>query len=410
MSMRKRTSELFLGTASAALLALMTASTVLADQPDEAEVGVDADEEDAIVIGGSIPMTGVFAFAGLQFNDGIRDFVRWANEEKGGVNGRKFRYVGQDTGYDADQSVGVFRRITSREDVDFYFGDSTAFSQSINSALNRRDILMTGASFASELNNPEQYPLQFLLGPDYTEQVGILLNYIAEEDPGARVALVHSDTEFGRDPIRASEEMAEELGLEHVETIVTPAGASDISSAALELRRARPDYTIFHGYILSPIPDFIQRARQMGMDTRFMGTIYTMDQGIIDEMGDAGDGFMGVMPYRYYYDEEAPDTEVFGAIHEMHDEYRATTYTQGWLAGMLLMQIAQATLDAGDELTGTNMRKALDSLEDIDTGGIIGVPVTFRGNSIPVGRIYRADAEEGRMVPVSDWIDLDETD
>ena len=408
MTIRKPTSELFLAATSSLLLGFMTAGTAWADEVDEAEVGVDADVEDAIVIGGSIPMTGVFAFAGLQFNDGIRDFVRWTNEEEGGVNGRLFRYVGQDTGYDADQSVGVFRRITSREDVDFYFGDSTAFSQTINSALNRQDILMTGASFASELNNPDDYPLQFLLGPDYSEQVGILLEYIANEDPGARVAFVYSDTEFGRDPINASVERAEDLGLTVAETIVTPPGAADISSAALEHRRARPDYTIFHGYILSPIPDFIERSRQMGMETRFMGTYYTMDQGIIDEMGDAADGFMGVMPYRYYYDEEADDYPIMRTIREMNDEYRATTYIQAWLAGILLKEIASATLEAGDELTGTNMRRALDSLEDIDTGGIIGVPVTFRGNSIPVGRIYRADVEAGRMVPVSDWIDLTE--
>lgn len=406
MSMKKRTSRFLFGVASGLALGGLVSGTALA-QDEETTVGAAADEEDAIVIGGSIPMTGVFAFAGLAFNEGLRDFVRWVNEEHGGVNGRKFRYVGQDTGYDADESVGVFQRITSREDVDFYFGDSTAFSQTINSELNRRDVLMTGASFASELNNPDEYPLQFLLGPDYTEQVGILLDYIADEKPGARVAFVHSDTEFGRDPIEASEQRAEELGLEVVETLVTPPGASDISGETLSLRRARPDYTIFHGYVLAPIPDFIERARQMGMETQFMGTYYSMDQTIIDEMGDAADGFMGVMPYRYYYDQEAPDTEILGVIHDMHDEYKPTMYIQAWLTGVLFREIAQETLDAGKELTGSNMRETLDSLEDIDTGGIIGVPAAYRGSSIPVGRIYRADMDEGRMVPVSDWIGLD---
>ena len=364
-----------------------------------------AESEKEIVIGGSIPMTGVFAFAGIQFDRGFRDYVNWINEQ-GGVEGHRLRYVGEDTGYQQDQSVSVFRRITSREDVTFYFGDSTAFQQAINRELERRDILMTGASFASELNDPERYPLQFMLGPDYSEQVGILLQYIADEQPGARVAFVHSDTEFGRDPISRGRNKAEELGLTVAATIVTPPGAADISSAALELRRARPDYAIFHGYILAPIPDFIQRARQMGMDTRFMGTFYTMDQGIIDEMGDAADGFMGVMPFRYTYDEEGP-APIMDAIREQRDGYIPVTYTQGWMAGILFTTIARETLAAGKELTGKNMRETMDSLEDIDTGGIYGVPVNFRGNSIPLARIYQADMSEGRMVPVSDWIELD---
>ena len=44
-----------------------------------------------IVIGGSIPLTGVFAFAGVGINDGISDYVKIVNEG-GGIVGRKVRY------------------------------------------------------------------------------------------------------------------------------------------------------------------------------------------------------------------------------------------------------------------------------------------------------------------------------
>lgn len=382
--------------AISAALALLLSATAM----------VSAEEKEDIVIGGSMPLTGPFAFAGIQFNRGLRDYMEWLNEQ-GGIEGRQVRYVSEDTGYEPDQSVAVFRRITSREDVNFYFGDSTAFHQTINRELDRRDIMMTGASFASELNDTERYPMQFMHGPDYSEQVAILLRHIAAEDPGARVAFIHSDTEFGRDPISAGRETAEELGLEMAATIVTPPGAADISSAALELRRARPDYAIFHGYILAPIPDFIRRARQMGMDTRFMGTYYSMDQSIIDEMGDAADGFMGVMPYRYFYDEEAGESELMQAIRDRNDEYQTIYYTQAWVAGSMMAQIARETLARGESLKGTQMRATMEELEEVDTGGAIGVPVRFRGNSLPVGRIYRADVDAGRMIPVSDWIELD---
>ena len=62
---------------------------------------------------------------------------------------------------------------------------------------------MAGASFATELNDPSKYPMQFMVGPDYTEMFGILLSTSPRSKPGAKVALVYSDTEFGRDPIEA---------------------------------------------------------------------------------------------------------------------------------------------------------------------------------------------------------------
>jgi branched-chain amino acid transport system substrate-binding protein len=88
---------------------------------------------------------------------------------------------------------------------------------------------------------------------------GILLKHIAKEKPGAKVAFVYSDSEFGRDPIEASEAAAK-LGLNMVAKLMTPPGSVDVSTEVIKLRRAAPDYTIFHGYILAPIPEFITRA------------------------------------------------------------------------------------------------------------------------------------------------------
>ena len=165
-----------------------------------------------IVIGGSIPMTGVFAFAGIGINAGIADYVKIANDA-GGIKGRKLRYVPEDTGYKVDVSVAAFKKITSQNKVNLYYGDSTGFSKTINPELDRNgNILMAGASFATELNDPKKYPNQFLVGPDYTEMFGILLKHIAKEKPGAKVAFVYSDSEFGRDPIEKSEAEAKKLG------------------------------------------------------------------------------------------------------------------------------------------------------------------------------------------------------
>lgn len=362
--------------------------------------------EKEIVIGGSIPMSGVFAFAGIGIHAGIQDYVKMVNDA-GGIEGHMLRYVPEDSGYKVDVSVAAYKKITSQNDVTFYYGDSTAFSKTINPELNRANtILMSGASFATELNDPENYPFQFIAGPDYTEMFGIMLRYIASEKPGAKVAFIYSDTEFGRDPIDESKTLAEELGLTVPLEIMTPPGSVDVSTEIAKLRRARPDYAIFHGYILGPIPEFIGQARTMGMDTQFMGTFWTMDNTTVMQMKDVADGFMGVMPYRYYYDDSAP-APMLEKIREMRPEYQNVPYIQGFLSAMIYAETARRVLQDGKEMTAENLKAALNSIEDFDTGGLIGVPITIRGNSIPVGRIYRADAEAGKMVPASDWIVLE---
>jgi len=360
---------------------------------------------DDIVLGGSIPMTGVFAFAGVGINAGISDYLKILNDA-GGIKGRKVRYVPEDTGYKVDVSVAAYKKITSQNKVSLYYGDSTAFSKTINPELDRNgNILMAGASFATELNDPQKYPNQFLVGPDYTEMFGILLRHIAKEKPGAKVAFVYSDSEFGRDPVESSEALAKKLGLNVVIKIMTPPGSVDVSTEVIKLRRAAPDYTIFHGYILAPIPEFITQGKQQGMTSKWMGTFWTMDSSTVMKMGEAGDGFMGVMPYRYYYDTSAK-APMLDKIRQMRPEYQSTAYIQGFLAAMLFTEAAKRTLDAKKELTGKNLKAALNSIKDFDTGGLIGVPITIKGNSIPVGRVYKADMKAQKMVPASDWISL----
>eukprot|EP01136_Pigoraptor_vietnamica_P010722 Opistho-1_new@48700 len=91
------------------ILAAAAAAAALVTGP------VRAQGED-IVLGGSIPMTGVFAFAGIGINAGIQDDVKMVSDA-GSIKGRKLRYVPEDTGYKVDASVAAFKKITSANKV-----------------------------------------------------------------------------------------------------------------------------------------------------------------------------------------------------------------------------------------------------------------------------------------------------
>lgn len=366
-----------------------------------------------LVVGAAPPITGVFAFAGVGLDAGVGDYCEWRNETQGGVAGRRLRYVSEDSGYKMDQAMAVFKKLMAAHKPPVFYGDSTAWAKAVSVEVSKLGSTMTAApSYASELADPNKVPYYFMAGPTYAAMVQMLLEYINKQTTGGRrptVALVYSDTEFGRDPIAAAKDHAKKLGLEVVQEIVTKPGSADVSAEVARLRRARPDFVIFHGYVLAPIPEFMRQLREGGLtNTRFLGTIWSMDKASADAMGPVAEGWMGVMPYRYSHDTEgAPMMKAmneFARKRRPEMPYTSTFYTHGWLIGMTFAEMMERCLKAKKPLTGDNMKAALESMTNWDTGGITGQPVDYSGHQIAAGRIYRYDLSKRRYEPVSDWI------
>jgi branched-chain amino acid transport system substrate-binding protein len=365
-----------------------------------------------LVVGAAPPITGVFAFAGVGLHQGLGDYCEWRNQAKGGVAGRKLRYIGEDSGYKMDQAMSVFKKIMGAHKPPVFYGDSTAWAKAAAKEVSQLGSTLTSSpSFSSDLADPKNVPYYFMAGPTYTAMGEILLEYINRTSRGATkaaVAIVYSDTEFGRDPIPGIKAKAQALGIPIVQEIVTKPGAVDVSAEVSKLRRAKPDYVIFHGYVLAPIPEFIKQMREAGMNTTSMGTIWSMDKTTVEAMGAAGQGWMGVMPYRYSYDtKDAPTMQVikdFAAKARPQMSYVPLFYTHGWLVGMIFSEVMERVLKAGKPLTGPNMKAALESIDNWDTGGVTGLLASLKGHQIASGRIYAYNAETKLLEPASGWI------
>jgi len=364
--------------------------------------------EDVITIGACQPITGRFAFAGVNLNAAFQDFVAYANE-KGLVKGKKLVYVFEDSGYDTDRALACFKRLMAQYSPAIMYGESTGLGKAIAPELTSRyKVLYGSASFSSELADPKTHPYSFVSGPTYSDQFGILLEYIARNKGAARpkVAFFYSDTEFGKDPIAFGRKRAAELGIDLVAEIVTKVGAVDVTSEVLQLKKTQPDYVIFQGYVLAPIPEVIRAARDFGLKSRFMGTFWSMDRTVIDKLGKDADGYMGVNAYAYYYEDSAPGIAAMRAYNQkVHpdEKYRPSSYIQGWFTGMVYVEAINRVLAAKKPVTGDNLAAALDSIKDWDTGGVTG-KVTFVDHKAGVGRVYRANTEKGQFEPASDWI------
>lgn len=367
------------------------------------------------IIRGSIPLTGPFAATGV---DGLKTTQDWVGmrNASGGIAGRRIDLAYEDSGYDPKTSLHNFRRAMRAErPPHFYFGDSTGFMRLVRPELARTPVLNGGASFASELARPHESPWQFVTGPTYGAMAEIAMRYIAASG-GARVAIVHSDTEYGREPLARAYEAAADLGMEIVLAEPTKLKNADAKAHVAALMRADPDHVFVHGYIANVWPEIIAEARALGMDARFVGTFWSMDPVAArlaqTRFGDVLDGYAGVMPYRYFHEaEQGPAYREFAAFRKAKhgadfDGEISAWSLQGLATLALLEKIFTDVASAGAAPTPHALVDALERVRNWDSGGYFGPPATVEGHSIRQARICRYNASKRLFEPVTKTIHL----
>ena len=364
-----------------------------------------------IVIGASQPITGVFSFAGVAMNNGLNDFVQWKNS-KGGVAGRKLRYVSEDSGFKLDQGVAIFKKFMAAEKPSFFYGDSTQWVKAIaRDAIASNAVMTSSTSLAAVVADPVNMPQHIVPGPTYPRLHEILMEYIARTSRGAaakpNIAYVYSDTEFGSDGIPAGKARAAKLGLPIVAEIVTKQSGIDVAPEVAKLRRAKPDIVIFQGYILAPMPEFVRQLREAGLSPQIMGTAWGLDKPAYDALGALGTRLTGVSMYRYGHETDSPminNMREYLAKARPELKHISPFYVSTWLSGMIFAEIAERCIKANKPLQLPHMKAALESMKEWDTGGVTGLLADASGHQIPVGRMYSYDPDKKVMEPASGWI------
>ena len=355
------------------------------------------------------PFTGRFAFAGIHGADAMEDAVAMANEA-GGVNGKKIKYFWADGEYKNDVGIAAFKRLYAQHKPQCMFGQSTGMTKALAPEIKSRyKVLYSAYTFAELAADSQKNPFLFIAGPTYVEQFGILLKYIAKQKPGANIAFFYSDTEFGREPIPAGRKICKELGLNLVAEEVAKVGGVDITTQILDMKRKKVDYCIFQGFVTTPIGAVMKQAKDYGLKCQFMGTFWSTEKHLLDQLGPLADEYIGVTAYSYYYQDEYPMIKKIQAWTQKHHpkmaEYRPQAYMQNFIATLLFIEAFKRADKLGG-FTPDNLVKGFQSIKDFDVGGLMP-PITIKNNSIPVGRIVRGNSKTKRFDPISDWIHLD---
>ena len=165
-----------------------------------------------IKLGQTVPHSGPGSIYGVLGRVGEAYFQML--NEKGGINGRKVKFLTMDDAYSPPKCVEATRRLVEQEEVLALFGSlGTAPQTAVHKYLNSKGVpqllLNTGAS---KWNDPKNYKWTMAGLPLYPTEARILARHVVDVKPNAKIGILYQNDDFGRDFLGPFKKVLEDAG------------------------------------------------------------------------------------------------------------------------------------------------------------------------------------------------------
>jgi branched-chain amino acid transport system substrate-binding protein len=141
------------------------------------------------------------------------------------------------------------------------------------------------------------------------------------------------------------------------------------------------------------------------MDTQVVCLNWCTDELFISLAGDSAEGVVGSAPFAFA-GSGAAGLEDLLAYNEGTDPSEISIrYVQGWMTMHVMSEAVEMVIESGDEVTGPNIRAALETMSGFDTGGVTP-PLTFTGDDHGGSdAMVVVQAEGGAWVAITDYLE-----
>jgi branched-chain amino acid transport system substrate-binding protein len=198
--------------------------------------------------------TGPFAGSGTHIADGMHDYLRMLNERDGGIGGVKLTIEECETGYDTKKGVECYESIKGKNPAVVNPYSTGITLQLIPKAAVDKIPMLSMAYGLSPSADGNHFPWIFNPPVTYWDGASVFIKYVAEKEggmdklKGKKIALLHLDAPYGKEPIPLLEALSKELGFQ---LILYPVAAQDMQNQGaiwLNVRRDRPDWIYLQGW------------------------------------------------------------------------------------------------------------------------------------------------------------------
>lgn len=356
-----------------------------------------------IKIGGIFDITGGTGDVGAPYADGARDYINYVNKH-GGVNGKKIELIDVDYQYKIPQAVSAYKEMLSKGVVAI-LGWGTGDTEAMAPMIANDKIPYISASYSEHLVF-EKTPYNFIGATTYSDQARLAIQWIKDtwkdKKRAPKLALIYNDTGFGRSPIQDAEEFAKKIGVEVVDKQIVGLKDLDATTQLLNMQKKEPDFAIIQQTTMAT-STILKDAKKLGIKTKFIGLNWTFSEKLIQQAGDATEGFLAVMPFAFWHEANVEGVKL---MHKVRKEIKGTedpqpvNYTQGFLAAYLLVE---ALKKAGNNITGENIKAVLES-NTFDMKGL-SAPIAYKSNLRKPNlsaKLYTV--EKGKIKPVTGFL------
>lgn len=363
------------------------AETAAPEQP--AQPAAPEQPKEPIKVGAIFDLTGPTADVGTPYSEGVKGYVEWLNAN-GGVEGHPIELVSADYAYKVDVAEQLYSQYVS-EGVVAFMGWGTGDTEAMRTKIAEDKIPFMSASYSAGLLDMEAAPYNFLIGTSYSDQAIIAIRWAIDDwaakgnTDKPKVALIHHDSPFGTSPVEDAKAFAEANGVAFM-SLAMPKGATDYVAELAQISQFGANYVVVHT-VSSPAAVLLKDAKSQGFGAQFVLLNWCADEILINLAGDAAEGVVGAIPFT------PPTSPVPG--HKDADEFlksqgssleeKGLHYAQGWWTMAVMTEGIRRVVQEGKEINGENIRAALETITDFDTGGetspITFTPTSHRGNS-----------------------------
>jgi branched-chain amino acid transport system substrate-binding protein len=335
-----------------------------------------------IKIGNTSPYSGPASAFSMVAKAG-EAYVRKINAE-GGINGRKIRFISYDDAYSPPKTVEQTRKLVESDEVFFVFNAlGTATNSAVQKYLNAKKVpQLFVSSGAAKWNDPVNFPWTMGFTPSYQNEGRIYAKYLLKEKPGAKIAILFQNDDFGKDYLKG---MKEGLG-DKARSMIVAEEAFDVLEPSIDSHIVKLKATGADVLFDVATPKFaaqaIKKAAELGWKPLHLLSYVSASIGSV--IKPAGfENAQGIVSAAYFKDPNDPrwkDDAGLKAFNAFLDTYFAeanrsdTLIVNGYNTGQLLLHVLQK---CGDDLTRENVMKQAASLNDVELDMLLpGVKVS----------------------------------
>jgi branched-chain amino acid transport system substrate-binding protein len=240
--------------------------------------------------------TGPYAAGGSGFVGGNEDYFALLNA-RGGLEGVTLQWDECEFGYDTARGVECYER--NKRDMPFVFPSSTGVTFALLDRLVKDQIPGVTIGYGrSDATDGKTFPWMFPVIGNYWSQAAAFVRYLAARERGEanlrgkRIALLHLDIPYGREPIAAFEALAKRFGFEF-RNFPLPAPGIEQSAAWLDItRRFQADYVIQWNFGVSCTVPFTEMQKVGFPRDRFLGVWWCGSEEDVRPAGDLAFGYV----------------------------------------------------------------------------------------------------------------------